>query len=76
MPPRRSADLTVVSWGGAYQDAQRKIYFEPFKKATGIKLVEDSWNGGIGTLRAKVEGGNADLGRGAGRGRGAAARLR
>ena len=53
-------DLTIVSWGGAYQDAQRTIYFEPFVKATGIKLVENSWNGGIGTLRAKVEGGNAD----------------
>ena len=26
-------DLTVVSWGGAYQDAQKKVYFEPFKKA-------------------------------------------
>ena len=25
-------DLTVVSWGGNYQDAQRKIYFEPFAK--------------------------------------------
>ena len=22
-------DLTVVSWGGAYQDAQKKVYFEP-----------------------------------------------
>ena len=53
-------DLTVVSWGGAYQDAQRKIFFEPFTAAEGIKLVEDSWNGGVGTLRAKVEGGNAD----------------
>lgn len=28
--------------------------------AEGTKLVEDSWNGGVGTLRAKVEGGNAD----------------
>lgn len=28
--------------------------------AESTKLVEDSWNGGIGTLRAKVEGGNAD----------------
>jgi putative spermidine/putrescine transport system substrate-binding protein len=53
-------DLTIVSWGGSYQDAQRKIYFEPFMSETGIKLVEDSWNGGVGTLRAKVEGGNAD----------------
>ena len=22
-------DLTVVSWGGAYQDGQREIYFKP-----------------------------------------------
>ncbi len=50
-------DLTVVSWGGTYQDAQRKVYFEPFKQQTGLPLVEDSWDGGIGTLRAKVEGG-------------------
>lgn len=53
-------DLTVVSWGGAYQDAQKKVYFEPFQKETGIKLIEDSWNGGVGTLRAKVEGGATD----------------
>lgn len=50
-------DLTVVSWGGTYQDAQRKVYFEPFKQQSGLPLVEDSWDGGIGTLRAKVEGG-------------------
>ncbi len=53
-------DLAVVSWGGAYQDAQRQIFFQPFTAETGTKLVEDSWNGGVGTLRAKVEGGNAD----------------
>jgi putative spermidine/putrescine transport system substrate-binding protein len=53
-------DLTVTSWGGNYQDAQRQVYFEPFSKLTGTKLVEDSWNGGVGTLRAKVEGGNSN----------------
>jgi len=53
-------DLTVTSWGGNYQDAQREVYFEPFSKKTGIKLVEDSWNGGVGALRAKVEGGNSN----------------
>lgn len=53
-------DLTVVSWGGSYQDAQRAVYFEPFQKDTGIALIEDSWNGGVGTLRAKVEGGASD----------------
>ncbi len=50
-------DLSVVSWGGTYQDAQRKVYFEPFKSETRIPLIEDSWDGGIGALRAKVEGG-------------------
>jgi putative spermidine/putrescine transport system substrate-binding protein len=50
-------DLSVVSWGGTYQDAQRKVYFEPFEAETGTALVEDSWDGGIGALRAKVEGG-------------------
>lgn len=49
-------DLTVVSWGGAYQDAQKDVYFAPFTEATGIALTEDSWNGGIGALRAKAEG--------------------
>ena len=55
--PALGADLTVTSFGGAYQDAQRKVYFEPFKQETGIDLVEDVWNGGVGTIRAKVEGG-------------------
>ncbi|MDR3518055.1 MAG: ABC transporter substrate-binding protein [Azospirillaceae bacterium] len=50
-------DLTVVSWGGAYQDAQKEIYFKPFVAKTGIPLIDDSWDGGIGVLRAKIEGG-------------------
>jgi putative spermidine/putrescine transport system substrate-binding protein len=52
-------DLTVVSWGGAYQDAQREVYFKPFMKG-GVKMHEESWDGGIGVLRAKVQGGAAD----------------
>ncbi|MCB2055363.1 MAG: ABC transporter substrate-binding protein [Geminicoccaceae bacterium] len=54
--PALARDLTVTSFGGAYQDAQREVYFEPFTEATGIPLIEDSWNAGIGTLRAKAEG--------------------
>jgi putative spermidine/putrescine transport system substrate-binding protein len=52
--------LTVVSWGGAYQDAQKKVYFEPFK-ATGVQLIDESWDGGVGVLRSKVQG-SADSG--------------
>ncbi|MBL8839380.1 MAG: ABC transporter substrate-binding protein [Alphaproteobacteria bacterium] len=51
-------DLTVVSWGGAYQDAQREVYFRPFTAATNIRLREDNWDGGIGVLRSRVQGGN------------------
>jgi len=53
----QARDLTVVSWGGAYQDAQKKVYFEPFKQAAGVPMNDESWDGGIGVLRAKVEGG-------------------
>ena len=50
-------DLTIVSWGGAYQTAQKKVYFEPFKQEAKIPLIDESWDGGIGVLRAKVQGG-------------------
>ena len=56
--PTQARDLAVVSWGGAYQDAQKKVYFEPFKK-TGVAMNDESWDGGIGVLRAKVQGGAA-----------------
>ncbi len=52
-------DLTVVSWGGAYQDAQKEVYFKPFTEKTGIKMTDEPWDGGVGVLRAKVQGGNA-----------------
>jgi len=48
-------DLTVISWGGNFQDAQRKAYFEPFAAETGKKVVDDSWEGGVGTLRTRAE---------------------
>jgi putative spermidine/putrescine transport system substrate-binding protein len=52
--------LVVVSWGGAYQEGQKQVYFEPFRKVTGIRMIDESWDGGIGVLRAKVQGGKAD----------------
>src|SRR5437899_8572581 len=53
-------DLTVTAWGGSSQAAQKKVYYEPFMAKTGAKLLEDSWSGGIGVLRTKVKGGNAN----------------
>lgn len=51
-------DLTVVSWGGNYQDAQKKIYFEPFSKVLGKPVLDESWDGGIGVVTAKVKAGS------------------
>jgi putative spermidine/putrescine transport system substrate-binding protein len=51
-------DLTVVSWGGAYQDAQREVYFKPYMDKTKTKMLEENWDGGVGVLRAKIQGGN------------------
>ena len=50
-------DLTVVSWGGNFQDAQRKIFFEPFSKTLGKPVLDESWDGGIGVITAKVKAG-------------------
>lgn len=55
--PIAARDLTVVSWGGTYQDAQRKIYFEPFSKKIGKPVLDEAWDGGIGVLQAKVKAG-------------------
>lgn len=53
--PAAARDLTVVSWGGAYQDAQREVYFDPFQEETGTPLLEDSYNGGLAKIRSMVQ---------------------
>ena len=53
----QSRDLTVASLGGAYQDAQREALFRPWAAARGQRLLEETWDGGIGTLRQRIRGG-------------------
>ncbi len=53
----QAQELTVVNWGGPFTDAFRTALYDPLTAETGIKVVEDTWNGGVGTLRAQVEGG-------------------
>jgi putative spermidine/putrescine transport system substrate-binding protein len=54
--PARARDLTVVSWGGAYQEAQRTVYFEPFR-LLGYGLADESWAGDLGDIRRRVAAG-------------------
>ena len=53
-------DLTVVSWGGNYQDAQREIFFQPYAAEKGVTLLEETWDGGYGVIAAKMETRPAD----------------
>ena len=50
--------LTHVSWGGAYGEAVRKGYIEPFIARTGIDVGLEDYNGGLAQVRAQVESGN------------------
>ena len=61
--PAAAEDLTVVSWGGAYQASQREAFFKPFAKDTGNKIIEEEYNGEIAKIRAMVEAKQRHLGR-------------
>jgi putative spermidine/putrescine transport system substrate-binding protein len=56
--PASARDLTVVAWGGSSQAAQREVYYRPFTEQTRVPLLEDSWSGGLGVLRTRVQAGN------------------
>lgn len=43
--------LTVVTWGGAYEQSQREAYFDPFTAATGIEVETVRFDGGLQKLR-------------------------
>ena len=45
-------EFTIASWGGGYQDSQRKNFFTPFAKAQGIKVLEDTYLGGWAQFKA------------------------
>ncbi|MGY4334763.1 putative spermidine/putrescine transport system substrate-binding protein [Bradyrhizobium sp. LB7.2] len=54
-PALAGDQLTIVSWGGAGQRFQRLVYFEPFSKATGIKITEGEYSGEVAKIRAMVQ---------------------
>lgn len=39
--------LTVVSWGGAYGEAQKKHVIEPYQKDTGVRVLFEDYTGGV-----------------------------
>src|SRR5438034_85779 len=53
---QRAQDLVVVHWGGAGGDANRKAYFEPFSKETGIRIIEET-GPGMEKVKAQLDSG-------------------
>ena len=56
-PPRQEGvTLSFTSFGGVYQEAQRKAWLEPYTELTGVQFVEDE-NSSNATIKAQVEAG-------------------
>jgi spermidine/putrescine-binding protein len=51
---RRTARPDGGVWGGAYQDAQRDVFFRPWMTARNERLLEETWDGGIDALRRRI----------------------
>jgi putative spermidine/putrescine transport system substrate-binding protein len=56
-PPKQDGvALTFVSFGGVYQEAQRKAWLEPYTALTGVNFTEDE-NSSNATIKSQVEAG-------------------
>jgi len=51
--------VVVASWGGSFQEDQRKAIFEPFEKETGIEVIEAT-GPSLAKVKAMVESGNTE----------------
>ena len=52
--PALAQQLTVINFGGANANAQKKAYYDPFEK-TGVKVVPVEYNGEQAKIKAMVE---------------------
>jgi len=53
------ADITFVSWGGAYTVSQQKAYVDTYHGLNpDTKVTVENYNGGLGEIKAQVEAGN------------------
>jgi putative spermidine/putrescine transport system substrate-binding protein len=57
-----SKKLVVSSWGGTFQTALRKTYFDPFYKETGIKVIEQTYGmQGLAKVKAQLNAGKVGV---------------
>ena len=60
-PAFAEGSISVMSFGGAYQEAQRQAVFETYTAATGIKVDEQEYGGEIAKIAAMIESGNTTI---------------
>ena len=58
-PKHEGTTLTFVSFGGVYQEAQRKGWLEPYTALTGVDFLESEESSNA-TIKAQVESGNVE----------------
>jgi putative spermidine/putrescine transport system substrate-binding protein len=58
-PDLHGKTVVFASWGGAYQDAEKICYCDPFAAATGARVVQDGPMNSA-KFRAMIEGGAPD----------------
>jgi len=56
-----NADVTVLSWGGAYGGAQTEAHLKPFTAKTGIKTTMVDSDNPATPIKAMVEAGNVTI---------------
>ena len=61
MAMAQTTQLSIMSFGGAYQAAQHKAMFEPYTAAKGIKIVEQEYGGEIAKIKAMIQAGNTTI---------------
>ncbi|CAM3135234.1 putative spermidine/putrescine transport system substrate-binding protein [Paracoccus aminovorans] len=55
------ADVTVMSWGGAYGFAQNEAHLKPFAEKTGIRTVMVDTDNAAGPIKAMVQAGDVTV---------------
>ncbi len=51
-------DLTIVGFGGGYQDSAREALFKGYQEATGTPVADDVYNGEMAKIYGMVQTGN------------------
>jgi putative spermidine/putrescine transport system substrate-binding protein len=56
--PGLAADITVVGWGGTWDQAYKEGVWDVYTAETGNNIVMEEWAGELAKVRAQVQSGN------------------